>query len=31
VFDLGGDPTLVQPRTDYMGAGSHIALDDPAD
>jgi hypothetical protein len=31
VFDLGGNPTLVQPRTDYMGAGIHIALDDPAD
>jgi hypothetical protein len=31
VLDLGGDPALLQPRTDYMRAGIRIALDDHAD
>jgi hypothetical protein len=31
VLDLGGDPTLLQPRSDYMRAGIRIALEHHAD
>jgi hypothetical protein len=31
VLDLGGEPALLEPRSDYMRAGIRIALEDPAD